>query len=197
MTDIQTTLSTKRDVTRPAEAAARRFAEEVGATTEIAYSVVDSPIGQLVLVATRTGLLRVGFDNELGVLEELADRVSPRIIEYPARLTDARRELDQYFAGQRSDFTIPLDWLLIEGFRRRVLTATAEIPYGTVSTYLEISRRAGQPKGARAAGQALGGNPLPLVIPCHRVLRTGGGMGGYAGGVDRKEYLLRLEGAVL
>lgn len=197
MKDVETMLSVRRDVTQPAAAAARRFVETAGDATEIAYAVVDSPIGDLVLAATRRGLLRVGFDTEPAVLEELAERVSPRILEYPARLTAIRRELDEYFAGNRNEFTLPLDWALIDGFRRRVLTATTEIPYGAVSTYQEIARRAGQPKGARATGRALGGNPIPLIIPCHRVLRTGGGMGGYAGGIDRKEYLLRLEGAVL
>jgi methylated-DNA-[protein]-cysteine S-methyltransferase len=197
MTDVETTLRVKPDIAHVADAAARRFTEAVGPATEVAYSEVDSPIGKLLLAATPTGVLRIGFDGEPRVLENLAARVSPRILEYPARLSDARRELDEYFAGRRSDFTFPLDWALIDGFRREVLTATAGIPYGAVATYQEISHRAGRPKGARATGQALAGNPIPVVIPCHRVLRTGGGLGGYAGGTDRKEFLLRLEGAVL
>lgn len=197
MSEIETMLRAERDVTQPAASAAERFTREAGPGTDIAYSVVDSPIGELVVAATHTGVLRVGFENEPGILEGLAARVSPRILEYPARLSVARRELDEYFAGRRSHFTFPLDWTLIGGYRRKVLTVTADIPYGAVSTYQEISTRAGQPKGARATGQALGGNPIPVVIPCHRVLRTGGGMGGYAGGIERKEFLLRLEGAVL
>lgn len=197
MKDLENALRDGSDVTRPAGAAAQRFAEMAGRTAEIAYTIVDSPIGDLLLAATRNGLLRIGFDNESEVLERLADKVSPRILEYPARLTEARRELSEYFTGKRNRFTLALDWALIEGFRRRVLTATADIPYGAVSTYQEVSRVAGQPNGARATGRALGGNPIPLIIPCHRVLRSGGGLGGYAGGIDRKEYLLRLEGAML
>jgi methylated-DNA-[protein]-cysteine S-methyltransferase len=197
MRNLEKALRRERDSTRAAIAAAQRFAETAGKAADIAYTTVDSPIGDLTLATTHQGLLRIGFDNESGVLEGLADKVSPQILDYPARLAEARRELDEYFAGRRNRFTLPLDWALIDGFRRRVLTATYEIPYGAVSTYQEVARRVGQPKGARATGQALGGNPIPLIIPCHRILQSGGGLGGYAGGTDRKEYLLRLEGAVL
>ena len=197
MKHLETTLRAIGDLEGPAASAARRFVDEAGEKIDIAYTTLDSPIGVLVVAATSGGLLRIGFDNESGVLEDLAERVSPRILEYSARLDAVRRQLDEYFSGRREQFDMPLDWALIEGFRRRVLTATARIPYGGVSTYQDIAQQAGQPKGARAAGQALGGNPIPVVIPCHRVLRSGGGMGGYAGGTDRKEFLLRLEGAML
>ena len=197
MNDLETVLSDIGDLGSTAESAANRFAQRAGELVDIAFTTIDSPIGCLVLAATPKGLVRIGFDNETGVLEDLAERLSPRILEYPARLEQARRELDEYFTGRREGFDMPLDERLIVGFRREVLIATAKIPYGGVSTYQEVARKAGQPKGARAAGQALGGNPIPVVIPCHRVLRTGGGMGGYAGGTDRKEYLLRLEGAML
>jgi methylated-DNA-[protein]-cysteine S-methyltransferase len=180
-----------------AASAARRFAGEAGELVDIAYTTIDSPIGSLVLAATPKGLLRIGFDNETGVLADLADRMSPRILEFPRRLAGVQRELDEYFAGRRDRFDLPLDWALIDGFRRRILEVTAKIPYGGISTYQEVAGQAGQPKGARAAGQALGGNPIPVVIPCHRVLQSGGGMGGYAGGTNRKEFLLRLEGSML
>ena len=197
MNEFENALSGIGDMSRPAASAAHRFVDQVGESVDIAYTTFDSPLGELVVAATPLGLLRIGFDSEEGVLEDLADRVSPRILEYPARLQEIEKELGEYFAGRRELFGMPLDWTLIGGFRRQVLTVTADIPYGAVSTYREVARQAGQPKGARAAGQALGGNPIPVVIPCHRVLRSGGGLGGYAGGLDRKEYLLRLEGAVL
>ena len=197
MNDLETALGIIGDHGNTAESAANRFAQQAGELVDIAFMTIDSPIGDLILAATSRGLLRIGFDNESGVLEQLAERVSPRILEYPARLEESRRELDEYFAGKREGFDMPLDKRLIAGFRREVLEATAKIPFGAVLSYQEVARQAGRPKGARAAGQALGGNPIPVVIPCHRVLRTGGGMGGYAGGTDRKEYLLRLEGAML
>ena len=197
MNDLETTLSNLGDLGIPAASAARRFVDEAGEMVDIAYTTIDSPLGELIIAATPKGLLRIGFENETGVLDDLAERVSPRILEYPARLERIRHELGEYFAGHRDRFEVPLDWGLIEGFRRRVLTVTAQIPYGGVATYQDVARRAGQPRGARAAGQALGGNPIPVIIPCHRVVRSGGGMGGYGGGTDRKEFLLRLEGAML
>jgi methylated-DNA-[protein]-cysteine S-methyltransferase len=126
------------------------------------------------------------------VLDRLAARVSPRIVE--GRLDRERRELEEYFESKRSGFDIPVDLTLAVGFGRKVLRATARIPYGKVSTYREIAGRAGSPRGSRAAGNALGANPIPIVVPCHRVVATGGGLGGYTGGIDRKEFLLRLEG---
>lgn len=197
MNDLERSLGNVGDFSGPAASAARSFAEGAGGMIDIAYATVDSPIGALLLAATGRGLIRIGFDNETKVLDDLADRVSPRILEHPTRLADARKELGEYFAGRRDRFDVQLDWALIGGFRRRILEVTARIPFGSVSTYQDVAGRAGRPKGARAAGQALGGNPLPVIIPCHRVLRTGGGLGGYAGGTDRKEFLLRLEGSIL
>ncbi|HKZ29995.1 MAG TPA: methylated-DNA--[protein]-cysteine S-methyltransferase [Acidimicrobiia bacterium] len=197
MNDLETALGNLGDLGIPAASAARRFVDEAGEMVDIAYTTIDSPLGELIIAATPRGLLRIGFENETGVLDDLAERVSPRILEYPARLERIRHELGEYFTGRRDRFEVPLDWGLIDGFRRRVLTVTAQIPYGGVATYQDVARRAGQPRGARAAGQALGGNPIPVIIPCHRVVRSGGGMGGYGGGTDRKEFLLRLEGAML
>jgi methylated-DNA-[protein]-cysteine S-methyltransferase len=142
--------------------------------------------------------VRVAFPEEGvdGVLEGLSRDLSPRILESGATLDRERRELDEYFEGRRRDFEVPLDWSLIGPFARRVLRATARIPYGGVRSYSEIAARAGSPRGSRAAGNALGSNPIPIVIPCHRVLRTGGALGGYGGGLERKRSLLTLEGAI-
>lgn len=164
---------------------------------DVAYSGYDSPIGRLLLASTRRGLVLVGFpsvDHEL-TLTRLASRISPRVLESPARLDPARRELDEYFAGRRREFDLDLDWQLTRGFRRRVLEATARIPFGETSTYTAMAAAAGSPRAHRAAGSALGSNPLPVVVPCHRVLRLGGALGGYGGGLEVKQTLLRLEGA--
>jgi methylated-DNA-[protein]-cysteine S-methyltransferase len=164
---------------------------------DVAYARIDSPIGELLLAATPRGLVRVGFpdEDEDVTLARLATRISPRVLERPERLDRARRELDQYFAGRRRGFDLELDWQLTGGFRRRVLEATARIPFGETSTYTEMASAAGSPRAHRAAGSALGSNPLPVVVPCHRVLRLGGALGGYGGGLEVKEMLLRLEGA--
>jgi methylated-DNA-[protein]-cysteine S-methyltransferase len=165
---------------------------------DVAYARYDSPIGELLLAATPRGLVRVGFPTEDpdATLAQLAARVSPRVLESPARLDSARRELDEYFAGRRRAFELPLDWQLTRGFRRRVLEATARIPFGETSTYTAMAGAAGSPRAHRAAGSALGSNPLPVVVPCHRVLRIGGALGGYGGGLEVKQTLLRLEGAL-
>lgn len=197
MNDVEHALTNLGDLSIPATSAAERFVGAAGKMVDIAYSTMDSPIGVLLLAASPAGLLRIGFDNETEVLTDLAARVSPRILEFPARLAAAKAELGEYFAGRRDHFNLSLDWTLIDGFRRQILEITARIPFGSVSTYQDVARQAGRPKGARAAGQALGGNPIPVIIPCHRVLRTGGGLGGYAGGTDRKEFLLQLEGSIL
>jgi methylated-DNA-[protein]-cysteine S-methyltransferase len=166
---------------------------------DIAFTAVESPIGSLVAAGTHRGLVRLSFDSENpdDVLEELATRISPRILEAPARLDDVRRELDEYFEGRRSHFEIPIDWKLSSGdFARKVLRAARRIPFGSVSTYTDMARRAGSPRAARAAGNALGSNPIPIVVPCHRVVHSGGGLGGYGGGLDKKRFLLTLEGAI-
>jgi methylated-DNA-[protein]-cysteine S-methyltransferase len=164
---------------------------------DIGYAPVDSPFGELLLAASDQGLLRLAFPEEDAdsVLERLAARVSPRIVEAPARLDPIRRELDEYFEGRRREFELPLDWTLVGPFGRRVLAAASRIPYGDVLTYTDVAAEAGSPRGSRAAGNALGANPIPIVVPCHRVLRGSGALGGYAGGLARKQFLLELEGA--
>jgi len=186
--------------TRAAADAARRLAARAGAEglADVSYAAVDSPFGELLLAATTHGLVRLAFPEEGTdeVLDELARRISPRIIAAAASLDAARRELDDYFCARRRSFDLPLDWSLIGPFGRRVLGATSQIPYGEVLSYTEVAGQAGSPRGSRAAGNALGSNPIPIVIPCHRVLRAGGALGGYAGGLERKRWLLELEGAL-
>jgi methylated-DNA-[protein]-cysteine S-methyltransferase len=163
---------------------------------DVAYATTDSPVGKLLLASTPRGLVRVAYldqGEEERVLEELAARVSPRVLA--AALDQPRRELEEYFSGRRRAFELPLDWRLAQGFGRRVLRATARIPYGSVSTYKLVATTAGSPRAFRAAGNALGANPLPIVVPCHRVLHSTGGLGGYTGGVQRKQRLLAIEGA--
>jgi methylated-DNA-[protein]-cysteine S-methyltransferase len=180
----------------PAETIAERAAAE--GLLDIAYAIVDSPLGPLVAATTPRGLVRLAYTGELRgedeVLDDLATRLSPRILESPARLDRARRELDEYFAGERKRFELPIDWSLTRGFTSEVLRQTARIAFGKTSTYAEVASRAGSPRAVRAAGNALGANPLPVVVPCHRVLRTGGALGGYTGGTERKQFLLSLEG---
>lgn len=176
-----------------AERAASR-AVSAGAV-DLAYAEMDSPAGTLVVAATDVGLVTVAFAaaGVDPVLDALAHRVSPRLLRVPASVDAARRQIDQFFAGRRRDFELDLDWRLITPFQRRVLQHTSRIAYGETATYADIAAQAGSPRGARAAGNALGANPLPIVIPCHRVLPRGGGPGGYAGGTPVKEMLLRLE----
>jgi methylated-DNA-[protein]-cysteine S-methyltransferase len=177
-------------------AAAARFATH--AEPDVAYAVVDSPIGALVAAATPQGLVRLAYEDFNGgldaVLDNLAGRLSPRILENPARLDDVRRELDEYFTGKRTSFDLPIDWALYSDFGRRVLEATAEIPFGQTATYGDVAREAGNAKASRAAGRALGANAIPIIVPCHRVIGTSGKLTGYTGGMHRKEALLRLEG---
>ncbi len=185
---------------REAAEAARRLAARMGAEglADVSYATADSPFGSLLLATSRRGLVRVAFPEEDvdSVLERLARGVSPRIVEAPAPLDPVRRELDEYFSGRRREFELDLDWTLVGRFGRRVLKVTSEIPYGGVQSYGEVAADAGSPRGSRAAGNALGSNPIPIVIPCHRVLRTGGALGGYGGGLERKRWLLELEGAI-
>lgn len=196
--DTETSESAPRE-RRDAQGAARRFAESAVARglADVSYARTDSPFGSLLLAASERGLLRVAFPEEdpEQVLERLSRRVSPRIVEVPAQLDRARRELEQYFAGGRRSFELPIDWALVGPFGRRVLGAASRIPYGEVLTYAQVAAEAGSPRGSRAAGNALGANPIPIVVPCHRVLRATGALGGYAGGLERKRFLLELEGA--
>ena len=186
-----------------AEAASRRAATELLARArrsrleDVAYAEADTPTGRLLLAATAEGLVRVGFPEEPldDVLQELADTISPRVLEDAKPLERVRRQLDEYFEGRRRTFACALDWRLAPaGFGRNVLEQTARIPYGAVSTYGEVARRAGSPRAARAAGNALHDNPIPIVVPCHRVVPASGGIGRYGGSEWRKELLLRLEG---
>ena len=185
----------------PAEAhdAFRRRALEDG-LVDVAYARTESPVGDFLLAATGRGLVKVAFlrpGGEPEVLEELSRRVSPALLEAPERLDDVRRQLDEYFEGRRRRFELPLDRSLMAGFSRKVLNRTARIPYGRVSTYLEVATGAGSPRAYRAAGNALANNPIPIVVPCHRVLATGGGLGGYGGGLEMKRWLLDMEGAAV
>ena len=181
-----------------AREAARRFADRAAAdhAADLAYATEPSPLGELLLVAGAHGLARLHYlDGPIDeVLGAIARTRSPRIVESPAALDRWRRELDEYFAGRRQQFEAPLDWEQMPPFQRSVLRATAAIPYGLTSTYQGVAARAGSPRGSRAAGNALGANPLAIIVPCHRVLRSGGGFGGYTGGLERKHFLLELEG---
>jgi methylated-DNA-[protein]-cysteine S-methyltransferase len=173
-----------------------RAAEE--GLLDVAYATTDSPFGTLLLAQTRRGLVRVGLPNQDAneLLVDLADRVSPRVLEAPAELDEVRRELDLYFEGKLDHFDLPLDWRLSSGFRQRVLRAINRIPYGQTRSYTEMAAKAGNERAVRAAGSACGSNPIPLVVPCHRVLRTSGALGGYGGGLPMKEGLLELEGVL-
>jgi methylated-DNA-[protein]-cysteine S-methyltransferase len=164
---------------------------------DVAYANVDSPFGSLLLAATPRGLVRVNLPalDPDDALEELAERVSPRVLEAPARLDDVRRQLDRYFEGKLTEFDLKLDWRLSRDFRRRALRAIARIPYGQTRSYMQVAASAGNKRAVRAAGTACGSNPIPIVVPCHRVLRTGGALGGYGGGLPMKRALLELEGA--
>lgn len=175
---------------------ARRAAQD--RLLDVAYGVYESPLGPLTVFVTARGLVRLSYPGEPieSQLDELAALVSPRVMAAPERTDEVRRQLDDYFGGIRRDFELPIDWRLLRGFRRDVLRATARIPFGRVSTYREVASAAGSPNAYRAAGNALGSNPVPIVVPCHRVLHSGGGLGGYTGGLERKEFLLRLEGVL-
>jgi methylated-DNA-[protein]-cysteine S-methyltransferase len=161
---------------------------------DVAVSTVESPVGDLLVAATPHGLVRLAFDP-VRVLDDLADRISPRVVTAPARLDPVRRELDEYFEGRRREFGITVDLSLASGFRRRVLEATARIPAGRVMTYGALAAQVGKPSAARAVGNAVGSNPVAIVVPCHRVVPASGGVGNYGGGPERKAFLLDLEHA--
>jgi methylated-DNA-[protein]-cysteine S-methyltransferase len=183
------------DVGRLHERLARDAARED--LLDIAYRVVDSPIGPLLLAATDRGLLRIAFgvEGHDAVLETLAARVSPRILASPARTDAVARELEEYFAGTRRSFDVPLDRRLSHGFRRSVQEHLTEIGYGRTESYAEVAAATGSPRAVRAVGSACATNPLPVVVPCHRVLRSDGSLGGYVGGLEAKHALLALESA--
>jgi methylated-DNA-[protein]-cysteine S-methyltransferase len=200
MTDLERRLAQGADARLDGERLAAdlaRRAERAG-LLDVAYAPMDSPLGELLVAVTPHGLVRVAYEGEPAdeVLAELADRVSPRVLRAPRRTDAVRRELEAYFAHRRRRFETPVDWTLVRGFARGVLGATARVPYGEVSTYSAMAAAAGSPRAYRAAGNALGSNPIPIVVPCHRVLHADGGLGGYAGGLDRKRFLLELEGTL-
>jgi methylated-DNA-[protein]-cysteine S-methyltransferase len=178
----------------PAFAADRALAAGL---VDVAYATMDSPVGPLLLAATPRGVVRVsfaleGFDDVLG---SLAASISPRVLEAPTRLDAARRQLDEYFAGRRDHFDVALDHRLSRGFRAKALEAVAAIPFGRTGTYASVAAAAGSPRAVRAAGSACATNPIPLLVPCHRVVRSDGSMGRYGGGVAAKRMLLDLEHA--
>ena len=162
---------------------------------EVAYRTLDTPVGPLLLAATAQGLVRVAFEREGfdAVLAALASRVSPRVLEAPRRLDEAAVELEEYFTGTRRRFDLPLDRALSTGFREKVQRVLPRIDYGSTRSYKEIAELVGSPRAVRAVGTACATNPLPIVVPCHRVLRTDGALGGYVGGLDAKTALLTLE----
>jgi methylated-DNA-[protein]-cysteine S-methyltransferase len=173
-----------------------READERG-LLEVAYTFADSPVGRLLIAATPHGLVRIAFEREGfdGVLQSLTDRVSPRVLQAPARLDRAVAELDEYFEHRRTEFDLPLDRTLSRGFRGEVQRLLPTIAYGSTASYGQLADAAGRPRAVRAVGTACATNPLPVVVPCHRVLRSDGSLGGYAGGLEAKRALLALEAA--
>jgi methylated-DNA-[protein]-cysteine S-methyltransferase len=193
-------LASKKEADRRAEAAAEGIA---GAAAEaglldVALGVFDSPVGELLLAVTPRGLAYVAFEEEERdeLLSRFSRQLSPRILEHAASTDEVRRQLDGYFAGERTRFDLKLDRRLMRGIARDVLAATARVPFGRTTTYGALAERIGRPRASRAVGNALGSNPIPIVVPCHRVLRAGGDVGGYAGGPSRKRRLLTLEGSL-
>ena len=176
-----------------------RLATEADAEglVDVGYRTVDSPVGSLLLAATANGLVRIAYaiEEHDAVLQALSDGISPRVLHRPARLDAAARQLDEYFSGRRRRFDLALDWRLSSGFRGTVLHHLPDIPYGRTATYADVAAMAGRPKASRAVGSACATNPLPVVVPCHRVVRSDGALGGYLGGVEVKAALLRLEAA--
>jgi methylated-DNA-[protein]-cysteine S-methyltransferase len=199
MSTLEELLRGPRDVTDDAARASAQAIAQAQALglTDVSYAFEPSPVGDLLVAVTPRGLIRLAYNAHESadvVLEELARRVSPRVVESPAALDEVRRELDEYFDGKRTGFDIPVDWQLHDGFGRSVLKATSRIPFGKVLSYAEVAAKAGSPRAYRAAGNALGSNRIPIVVPCHRVVASGGKIGGYTGGLERKEFLLHLEG---
>ncbi len=166
---------------------------------DVAYTTVDTPVGPLLLAATERGLVRVAFEREGHdqVLQQLAAKVSPRIVRAPQRLDAAARQITEYFAGSRTKFDLGLDFALSGGFREQVQRHLTQIGYGHTESYRDVARIVGNPRAVRAVGTACATNPLPVVVPCHRVLRADGGLGGYIGGLAAKTSLLALESATV
>jgi len=186
-----------------ATAASARFAATALAhdAVDVTYATLDTPVGRLVAVRTRAGLAMLSYEDHRGGLDAILDvaaaRLSPRVLEAPAALDDVRRQLEQYFAGDRTTFALDLDLRLASPYTQRVMRATIAVPFGTTVTYATIATALGNPKASRAAGRALGANPIPIVVPCHRIVGSSGRLTGYTGGMHRKVALLELEGLVL
>lgn len=186
--------------TAPTEVPARLHERLVAAAErdgilDVAYRTVDTPVGPLLLAATPAGLVRVAYGSPDEALSSLAEKVSPRILRAPARLDAVARQLDEYFAGARRRFDVPLDLRLASGFRRAVLDHLPDIGYGRTASYADVAAAAGSPRAVRAVGTACARNPVPIVVPCHRVVLSDGSMGRYAGGAEAKRTLLTLEAA--
>jgi methylated-DNA-[protein]-cysteine S-methyltransferase len=184
------------------QAAARLHARLAAAAAtdgilDVAYRTVDTPLGTLLLAATEQGLVRVAYPSQGhdAALAQLAELISPRILNTPGRLDGVARQLDEYFSRRRRAFDVPLDLRLSRGFRRSVLTHLLQIPYGATESYAQVAAATGRPHAVRAAGTACATNPVPIVVPCHRVVRSDGSPGSYAGGPDAKRSLLTLEAA--
>jgi methylated-DNA-[protein]-cysteine S-methyltransferase len=192
--DLFAALTTSDDAERQLH---RRLVDEAerDGVLDVSYRTIDSPVGSLLLAATREGLVRVAFDREDhgAVLARLAAEISPRILRAPHRLDGAATQLDEYFGGRRRTFDVPIDLQLAHGFRRTVLTHLGEIAYGETASYAMVAAASGSPAAVRAVGSACANNPLPLVVPCHRVVRSDGSIGQYIGGTDAKQALLAME----
>jgi methylated-DNA-[protein]-cysteine S-methyltransferase len=176
-----------------------RAAAAASGDLDVAYDLLDdTPIGSLIVGVTELGLCRVGFDPKPEVeLERLARDFGPRVLRTPKAVDQVRRELDEYFAGRRTVFDLDLDLRAVPEFHRRVLDELSRVEYGHTTTYGTLAAQVGSPRAARAVGTVMNRNPLPIILPCHRVVGASGSLTGYGGGLDRKEWLLRLEGALL
>jgi methylated-DNA-[protein]-cysteine S-methyltransferase len=198
MTDLERRLQRPAapDVDPAAVTAALAARADADGLLDVAWDTLDSPLGELAVFLTPRGIVRLSYGSEpiADTLDELTTKVSPRILRSGRRTDQARRELDEYFSGRRRRFETPVDWSLTRGFTRGVLAATARVPFGETASYGEVAAEAGSPRAARAAGNALSSNPIPIVVPCHRIIHAGGGIGGYTGGLERKRFLLRIEG---
>lgn len=178
----------------------RRFRDAAARTgmLDAGYDVVESPVGPLLVAATERGLLRISFDPAADHhVEQLARLAGPRVLRAPRQVDDVRRELDEYFAGRRHAFDLAIDLRGVTPFSERVLLELAQVPFGETATYAELASRAGSPRAARAVGTIMNRNPVPIVLPCHRIIGANGSLVGYGGGLDRKVALLRLEGVLL